>query len=67
LGTSKVVLVHAIGAFRDVIAARIYHKEPIPTPSKICAIERLFDSKQAISLSSMNLLLLPGAKHLILK
>jgi antitoxin HicB len=90
--TREEALHYAVGAFREIIAGKIYYKEPIPTPSKIRAkddfitlplqtemkvrlyqslnesgikkaelarkmkihrqeIDRLFDSKQATSLS----------------
>jgi antitoxin HicB len=90
--TREEALHYAVGAFREIIAGKIYYKQPIPTPSKIRAkddfitlplqtemkvrlyqsliesgikkadlarkmkihrqeIDRLFDSKQAISLS----------------
>jgi antitoxin HicB len=35
--TRDEALVYAVGAFREAIAARIYHKEEIPEPSKIRA------------------------------
>ncbi len=33
--TREDALRYAVGAFREVIAARMHHKEPIPEPSKI--------------------------------
>jgi antitoxin HicB len=35
--TREDALHYAVGAFREVIAARIHYKEPIPAPSKIRA------------------------------
>jgi antitoxin HicB len=33
--TRESALVHAVGAFREAIAAKIHNREPIPAPSKI--------------------------------
>lgn len=33
--TREEALHHAVGAFREMIAAKIHNKEPIPTPSRI--------------------------------
>ena len=33
--TREEALVYAVGAFREMIAAKIYYKEPIPKPSRI--------------------------------
>ncbi len=37
--TREEALHYAVGAFREIIASRIYHKEPIPKPSRIKAGE----------------------------
>ena len=37
--TREAALHYAVGAFREIIASRIHHKEPIPKPSRIKAGE----------------------------
>ena len=37
--TRDEALEYAVGAFREIIAGKIYYKEPIPKPSRVKAAE----------------------------